>query len=173
MRIQNINQYQGGANDVVAREYVNGTKQTQLVTISTGPAGSTTPFDLSGASFQLDVVFATASSTSSRSGININTLSQVANDQSFRTADGNTDTMVALPGKDISSSVTVANATQGQLNIAWPLNLYEGYVPFNTDTNTPVAVATLRIADGSSESSAANVYSVRFLLFVRFGAIVS
>ena len=173
MRIQNLNQYLGGANDVVAREYVNGTKRTQDVTITQG-ATNPMPLNLSGYTAQLDVVFATAASTASRGNLTISSLSMVANDQSFRTADGNTDSMVLLPGKDISSTVTFdADRSTGRVSIAWPGDLYEGYVPFNTDTNTPVAVATLRLANGANEAAASDIYSVRFLLFVRFGAIVA
>ena len=173
MRISNINQYQGGANDVVAREYVNGTKTRQQVTIQTGDP--LTPLDLTGFSTQLDVTYGTSSitpSTGRTAGLTINSLSLVTDDSTFRSADSNTDPNVSLTASDMSSIVTITNATQGQLHIQWPNNLFPGYVPFNTNTVSPVVIANLRVSDAATETAATNIYSIRFLLFVRYGVIV-
>lgn len=153
MRISNISQYAGGANDVVADEYVNGAKMTTSVSLK-DEAG--TAIDLTGYTYELDVQFATATVSGPSGSANAITVSNMV-----------LTPAATLPAKDISSSVTAPTPTNGTIEVAWPVNLFEGDVPLDAMAAVPVVVGTLYINDNTTSNT---ISTVRFLRFVRFGA---
>ena len=174
MQISNTSSFTDSAKNVIARSYVNGDKWVQQVTITDSDNAA---IDVTNYSFDLDVVFGTSSATvggsSSNPVIVINNLSLVSDDSTFRSHDNVSGSTVTLPGKDISSEVSLADATSGIISIQWPEDLYEGYVPFNTSTDIPVVVGTLRYGNASTPATSTKIDSIRFLQFVRYGATVA
>lgn len=154
MRISNISEYAGGADNVVASEYVNGSKHIDTLVLRDS-SGSV--FDLTDYTYELDVQFGLSDIQAAGRSINITRLILDLDDSGMPT----------LAAKDISSAVSTLVAADGTFTIEWPVDLYEGTVPLDATTNVPVCICTLYINDNESSNT---IRTVRFLRFVRFGA---
>lgn len=158
MRVSNINQYAGGADDVIAEEFVQGSVWTTQVTIQDE---NNMPIDLTSATFRLQATYAKTASITYESGRagSTATLGQITKDAAFSAA-------VDFDGTGSSTDIiTVTDAANGVLEIEWPADMYTADVPLDAATDIPTIIATLIVFNSSGQTEA----TIRFLRFVRFG----
>ena len=146
MRISNIRHFLGGADQVIAREVLQG---NQFLLNISGDEN----LDYSTATFTLATELFTADVTDGRSSITINSLTKDVN----------------APVKSYTSTDLIRNATQGSFDIKVPSTLLSdfdngGHV-FNAspDTASPYIVAMkLQWTNGEE------IKSIRFLFVIRY-----
>jgi len=146
MRISNIRHFLGGADQVIAREVLQG---NQFLLNVSGDEN----LDYSTATFTLATELFTADVTDGRSSITINSLTKNAN----------------ANVKSYTSTALIRNATQGSFDIKVPSTLLSdfdngGHI-FNAspDTASPYTVAMkLQWTNGEE------IKSIRFLFVIRY-----
>jgi hypothetical protein len=152
MRISNISAFAGGADDVVCTQLVNGSARNWDIDLTDSDGG---PLDLTGYSYEFDTVTATGDITPATRG------------SSFTLANLTLDSGATVEDRSTLISA-VGSPVDGKLRLYLPTNLYTDSVPFDTNTDVPFVVGTIRIHSGDSNPT---ILSIRVLIVIRYGAI--
>jgi hypothetical protein len=152
MRISNISAFAGGADDVVCTQLVNGSARNWDIDLTDSEGG---PLDLTGYSYEFDTVTATGDITPATRG------------SSFTLANLTLDSGATVEDRSTLISA-VGSPVDGKLRLYLPTNLYTDSVPFDTNTDVPFVVGTIRIHSGDSNPT---ILSIRVLIVIRYGAI--
>lgn len=151
MRISNIKEYLGGSDDVIAAQIVQGSAKHWVITLADS---NNNALDLAGYTFEYDTINATATVTpAGSSNITLTDLSVGSNSAVSR-----------------DSLVSVTDTDNGVIDLYLGADYFSGDVPFDTNTEVPVVVGTLRYSDGATEPT---IRSVRTLVVVRYGVVAS
>lgn len=151
MRISNISAFAGGADDVVATQLVDGSARNWDIDL-TDQNGD--PLNLTGYSYEFSTITAKGDITPAIRGSSF-TLENLELDSGA----------VAVDQSNLLS--VVGAVTDGKLRLYLPANLYTGTVPFDTNTQTPFVIGTIRINDGSITNPV--ILSIRVLIVIRYG----
>ncbi|MDA8816997.1 hypothetical protein N9N32_00025 [Alphaproteobacteria bacterium] len=152
MRISNISAFAGGADDVVCTQLVNGSARNWDIDLTDSEGGA---LDLTGYSYEFDTTTATGDITPATRG------------SSFTLANLTLDSGATVEDRSTLISA-VGSPVDGKLRLYLPTNLYAGSVPFDTNTDVPFVVGTIRIQSGDSNPT---ILSIRVLIVIRYGAI--
>lgn len=154
MRISNVQEFLGGANNLVADQIVNGAARNVTFTITDDDGMAV---DLSGYTVEYDTIQATAPTLTPGRGGAFTVGSLVLQTGSTPTSN--------------DALVSVADATNGIINLYIPADYYTGDVGFDSNTNVPCVVGNLRYSNADATTPEIGV--IRVLHFIRYGVIAT
>lgn len=192
MRISNISEFAGGADDVVAIQIVHGSAIKWLLTL-TGANNTTIP--TADLDFEFDIVAATGTITpGSRGAFTLSNLSlvdasNVRSRDELVTKHGTSDVAgiaadpAAVPPV-VASEGTSSTLEANQVQLYLPTHpssgadaIYEptgddmsAAIAFDSDASVPIVVGTLRYSDGAAQPV---IRSIRVIIVIRYGVVAS
>ena len=152
MRISNVDDFLGGANNLIADQIVAGAARHVSFTINDA---NNMPLDLTGYTIEYDTIQATTPMITPGRGGSFTVAPMALEDG-------------AVPIERNAFATTPAPTT-GVIDLYIPNDYYTGTVPFDTNENVPCVIGNLRYFPSATVDPEIGV--IRTLFFIRYGVI--